>query len=154
MAFMDVLTKEELNTLLSDIPDFDISEMSKELAKADMSVPIEEELKEIEKEYIALTRPKKKKSNLPEKKVQLLSDITLELRVELGKTSITLKDILSLNQGTIINLERHSDEPLDLMASKSPIAKGEVIIIDETFGLRVTEMMDPEDYFNFETNIK
>lgn len=151
---MEVLTKDELNGLLSDIPDFDLSEMSKELIKAEIAVPIEQELKEIEKEYIALTRPKKKKSQWPEKKIQLLSDMTLELRVEIGKTTISMKDILSLNEGNIINLNRHSDEPMDLVANKSPIAKGEVIIIDETFGLRVTEMMSPEDFISFDTNIK
>lgn len=151
---MEVLTKDELSSLLSDIPDFDVSEMSKELVNAKVSVPIEQELKEIEKEYINLTKPKKKKSQWPEKKVKLLSDMTLELRVELGKTSIKMREILSLNEGTILNLDRHSDEPLDLVANKRPIAKGEVIIIDESFGLRVTEMMEPEDFFSFDTNIK
>jgi flagellar motor switch protein FliN/FliY len=61
----------------------------------------------------------------------------------LGKTSLPVKDILSLGEGSILELDKLAGEPVDIKANGVLIAKGEVVVIDENFGVRVTEIMNP-----------
>ncbi|WP_407400882.1 flagellar motor switch protein FliN [Treponema sp.] len=71
----------------------------------------------------------------------LIMDVFMEMTVELGRTKKTIKDILGLGEGTIIELDKLAGEPVDILVNHKPIAKGEVVVIDENFGVRVTEIL-------------
>jgi flagellar motor switch protein FliN/FliY len=73
-----------------------------------------------------------------------LSEVPMELSVEIGRTRMTVGETLQLRAGSIVTLERLAGEPVDLLVNGTPIARGEVVIIDEEFGLRVTEIVEGE----------
>ncbi len=73
--------------------------------------------------------------------IGLIMDVFMEMTVELGRTRKTIKDILGLGEGTIIELDKLAGEPVDILVNHKPIAKGEVVVIDENFGVRVTEIL-------------
>lgn len=73
-----------------------------------------------------------------------LSDIPMELSVEIGRTHMTVGETLDLRVGSVVTLERLAGETADLLVNGSAIARGEVVVIDEQYGLRVTEILDTE----------
>jgi flagellar motor switch protein FliN/FliY len=73
-----------------------------------------------------------------------LSDVPMELSVEIGRTRMTVGETLQLRPGSIVTLERLAGEPVDLLVNGTPIARGEVVIVDEEFGLRVTEIVEAD----------
>jgi flagellar motor switch protein FliN/FliY len=75
--------------------------------------------------------------------IKLLMDVNMELTVELGRTKKSIKDILGMGEGTVIELDKLAGEPVDVLVNGQLIAKGEVVVIDENFGVRVTEIVDP-----------
>lgn len=77
--------------------------------------------------------------------LNLLLDIPLKVTVELGRTQRTIKDILELSQGSIIELDKLAGEPVDILVNNKLIAKGEVVVIDENFGVRVTDIVSQWD---------
>jgi flagellar motor switch protein FliN/FliY len=79
------------------------------------------------------------------KNLQLVMDVTLNLTVELGKTELSIKEVLELTRGSVIELDRVAGEPVDLMANGKLIAKGEVVVIEDNFGLRITSIISPAD---------
>ena len=79
------------------------------------------------------------------KNLSLVLDVTLNLTVELGKTELSIKDVLELTRGSVIELDRVAGEPVDLMANGKLIAKGEVVVIEDNFGLRITSIVSPAD---------
>ena len=78
--------------------------------------------------------------------IGLIMDVFMEMTVELGRTKKTIKDILGLGEGTIIELDKLAGEPVDILVNHKPIAKGEVVVIDENFGVRVTEILPALDH--------
>ena len=79
------------------------------------------------------------------KDISLINDISLELTVRLGKTEMPIKDILDLAPGSVIELDRLAGEAVDLLANGKIIARGEVVVIDENFGFRVTDIISSEE---------
>ena len=77
--------------------------------------------------------------------LELLLNIPLEVTVELGKARMLLKDLLNLNKGAVIELEKEASEPLDVLVNDHPVAKGEVVVIEEKFGIRITEIATPAE---------
>lgn len=75
--------------------------------------------------------------------ISLIMDVLMEMTVELGRTKKSIKDILGMGEGTIIELDKLAGEPVDILVNHKPIAKGEVVVIDENFGVRVTEILSP-----------
>ena len=73
-----------------------------------------------------------------------LTDVTVELTVEVGRTRMSLGETMSLGPGSVVTLERLADKPVDLLVNGRPIARGEVVVIDEQFGLRITEVVGAE----------
>jgi flagellar motor switch protein FliN len=69
-----------------------------------------------------------------------LHDVPVELTVEIGRTRMTIGETLALGTGAIVSLNRLAGEPVDLLVNGTPIARGEVVVIDEEFGLRITEV--------------
>ncbi len=77
--------------------------------------------------------------------IGLLMDVYMEMTVELGRTRRLIKDILGMGEGTIIELDKLAGEPVDILVNHKLIARGEVVVIDENFGVRVTEIVSPMD---------
>ena len=75
--------------------------------------------------------------------LDLILDIDLNVSVELGKVKMPVKDLLQLGQGSIVELAKSVGEPLDIYVNKTLIAKGEVVILDEKFGIRVADIINP-----------
>lgn len=79
-----------------------------------------------------------------ERNLNLLMDIRLGLIVELGRSEMHLRDILKLTKGSIVELDRFSGEPVDLFVNNKLIARGEVVVIDDSFGLRISQLAGSE----------
>jgi flagellar motor switch protein FliN/FliY len=77
--------------------------------------------------------------------IDLLLDVPLQITVELGQARRTIRELLELGQGSILHLTRHAGEPVDVLVNGQHIARGEVVVIDENFGIRVTEVVSPAD---------
>ena len=80
--------------------------------------------------------------------ISLIMDVFMEMTVELGRTKKLIKEILSMGEGTIIELDKLAGEPVDILVNHKLIAKGEVVVIDENFGVRVTEIVSPLERMN------
>jgi flagellar motor switch protein FliN/FliY len=76
--------------------------------------------------------------------LERLYDVPVELAVEIGRTHMTIRETLALGPGSIVTLNKLAGEPVDLLVNGKPIARGEVVVIDEEFGLRVTEVVAGE----------
>ena len=77
--------------------------------------------------------------------IGLIMDVFMEMTVELGRTRKMIKEILSMGEGHIIELNELAGEPVHILVNHKPIAKGEVVVIDENFGVRVTEILSPAE---------
>ncbi|MFS0787018.1 flagellar motor switch phosphatase FliY [Shouchella sp. 1P09AA] len=82
------------------------------------------------------------------KNLDMLLDIPLEVKVELGRTKKTIQEILSISQGSIIELDKLAGEPVDVRVNDRLIAKGEVVVIDENFGVRITDIVSKKERIN------
>ncbi|WP_261786034.1 flagellar motor switch phosphatase FliY [Priestia megaterium] len=80
--------------------------------------------------------------------LDMLLDIPLQVTVELGRTKRTVQEILALSSGAIIELDKLAGEPVDILINSKLIAKGEVVVIDENFGVRVTDIISQRDRIN------
>ena len=76
--------------------------------------------------------------------LKVLENIDVMLTVEVGRTEITIRDLLRLNEGSVVELDRPAGDPLDIMVNNTKIAKGEVVMVGERFGVRFGEIVDPE----------
>lgn len=79
------------------------------------------------------------------KNLDILMDIKLQLTVELGRTELPIKKVLELTRGSIIELQKVAGEPVELYANGKLVAHGEVVVIEDNFGLRITSITDPEE---------
>ena len=79
------------------------------------------------------------------RKLNMLLDIVLPVTIELGRTRMYIKDILELERGSIIELDKMAGEPVDLFVNNRKMAEGEVVVVDKHFGVRITNLVDPAD---------
>jgi flagellar motor switch protein FliN/FliY len=77
--------------------------------------------------------------------LDFILDLPLEVSVEIGRTKMLIKDLLKLTQGSIIELERIAGEPVDIYVNGKLMAKGEVVVVNDRFGVRVTEIISAQD---------
>lgn len=80
-----------------------------------------------------------------ERELDFILDIPLELSVELGKTKMLVNDLLQLGQGSIVELNKLAGEPLEVYINRKLIARGEVVVVNEKFGVRLTDIITPMD---------
>ncbi|MFC0524148.1 flagellar motor switch phosphatase FliY [Pontibacillus salicampi] len=80
-----------------------------------------------------------------QRNLDMLLDIPLRVTVELGRTKRSIKEILELSSGSVVELDKLAGEPVDILVNEKPIAKGEVVVIDENFGVRVTDILSQKD---------
>ena len=91
------------------------------------------------------TAPQAAAANADAAELERLYEVPVELAVEIGRTHMTIRETLALGPGSIVTLNRLAGEPVDLLVNGKPIARGEVVVIDEEFGLRVTEVVTSPD---------
>lgn len=77
--------------------------------------------------------------------IDMIMDIPVQLTVELGRTRLTIKNILQLGQGSVVELDGLAGEPMDIFVNGYLIAQGEVVVVDEKYGIRVTDIVTPSD---------
>lgn len=75
--------------------------------------------------------------------MEFILDIPLEVTVELGRTKMLINDLLKLGQGSVIELSKFAGESLEILANHKPIARGEVVVVNEKYGVRLTEVISP-----------
>ncbi len=76
--------------------------------------------------------------------LRLLENVGVKLTVEVGRAELTIRDLLRLNEGSVIELDRLAGDPLDVLVNGTLIAKGEVVMVGERFGIRFGQIIDPE----------
>ena len=76
--------------------------------------------------------------------LRLLENIGVKLTVEVGRAEMTIRDLLRLSEGSVIELDRLAGDPLDVLVNGTLIAKGEVVMVGERFGIRFGQIIDPE----------
>jgi len=77
--------------------------------------------------------------------IELILDIPLDVSVELGRVKMLVNDLLQLGQGSIIELNNAAGDPLEIYINNKLIARGEVVVVDEKFGIRVTDILSPHE---------
>ncbi|MBF0299951.1 MAG: flagellar motor switch protein FliN [Oligoflexia bacterium] len=80
-----------------------------------------------------------------EHELDFVIDVPLKVKAELGRLELTIKELLSLSKGTVLELEKLAGEPLEIYINERLICKGEVIVIGEKYGIRMTDIVDPEE---------
>lgn len=83
-------------------------------------------------------------SGVDPRRLHLLRDVVMGLSVELGRTRMTVRELLSLTPGTIVQLDRAAGSPVDLLVNGTLLARGEVVVVDEEFAVRVSEIVGPD----------
>lgn len=82
----------------------------------------------------------------PDKKnLEFILDIPLQVTVELGRTKLLVKDVLQLNQGAVIELSKLAGEPLDIFVNSKLVARGEAVVVNEKFGVRLVDIVSPNE---------
>ena len=94
-----------------------------------------------EAEVVTALKPDK----IGSEKLKILESIEVALSIEVGRTEMTIKDLLLLNEGSVVELDRLAGEPLDILVNGAIIAKGEVVMVGERYGVRFTDIVDPEE---------
>jgi len=77
--------------------------------------------------------------------LDLILDVQVPITVELGHTQIAIEEVLALQPGSVLELDRLANEPVDLLIRDQVIARGEIIVVDDNFGLRITSVVDPTE---------
>jgi flagellar motor switch protein FliN/FliY len=75
--------------------------------------------------------------------LEMLMDVILQLTVELGRTELTVRQVLDLQKGSVVELDRIAGDAVDIFVNDHMIAKGEVVVVDDKFGVRITELVSP-----------
>ena len=103
----------------------------------------EQEVTDDKEVKVGAEEEKSERSSL--ENLRVLENIDVKLTVEVGGAEIKLRELLRINEGSVIELERLAGDPLDILANGTIIAKGEVVMIGERFGIRFTEVVDPKE---------
>ncbi len=85
------------------------------------------------------------KENPQMKNLEFILDIALQLTVELGRTKMLVKDVLQLNQGSVVELTKLAGEPLDVFVNSKLVARGEAVVVNDKFGIRLLDIVSPNE---------
>ena len=77
--------------------------------------------------------------------LELIQNVAVSISVEVGRSSLRIRDLLRLGQGSVVELDRVAGEPLNVCVNNTVIARGEVVLVNERYGIRLTQVVDPED---------
>lgn len=77
--------------------------------------------------------------------IEMVQDVPLTVQLEVGRTKITIRNLLQLNQGSVVELDREQGEPMDLYVNGTLFAHGEVVLVNDKFGVRITDVVSPQE---------
>ncbi|HAS82644.1 MAG TPA: flagellar motor switch protein FliN [Verrucomicrobia bacterium] len=80
--------------------------------------------------------------------LKLILDIPVEIKVEVGTSRLTIREVLNLAPGSILELDRTAGSPADLIVNGTSVGQGDVVVVDESYGIRITKLVKPEDRIN------
>lgn len=126
--------------MLAMLEDLPVNEGKADIG--DIDFPANEEKYVSEVEFQHLSEPAGKPVT---KNIDMLMDVNLPVAIELGRTKMSIANILALGPGSIVELSKLAGEPVDLLVNQRIVAKGEVVVIDENFGVRITQLLTPEE---------
>ncbi|NTV48999.1 MAG: flagellar motor switch protein FliN [Geobacteraceae bacterium] len=89
--------------------------------------------------------PEANETSPDKKNLDFILDIPLQVTVELGRTKLLVKDILQLNQGAVVELTKLAGEPLDIFVNSKLVARGEAVVVNEKFGVRLVDIVTPNE---------
>lgn len=147
-AVFEDVTETEINNVVSNYePSIDFGEETKSFQQEQPQTeePQAEETVTIQPVKFASFEDSSQAQGEANKNLDLLMDIKLQLTVELGRTELPIKKVLELTRGSIIELEKVAGEPVELYANGKLVAHGEVVVIEDNFGLRITSITEPEE---------
>jgi flagellar motor switch protein FliN len=81
----------------------------------------------------------------PARRLELLLDVPLEVSVELGRARMSIQDLLNLSPGSVVELDKIAGEPLDILINDRLIARGEAVVVNDKFGVRITDIVSPSE---------
>lgn len=89
--------------------------------------------------------PEENSQELDKKNLDFILDIPLQVTVELGRTKLLVKDVLQLNQGAVVELTKLAGEPLDIFVNSKLVARGEAVVVNDKFGVRLVDIVSPNE---------
>ena len=90
-------------------------------------------------------KPETSETDIDRKNLDFILDIPLQVTVELGRTKLLVKDVLQLNQGAVVELTKLAGEPLDIFVNSKLVARGEAVVVNEKFGVRLVDIVSPNE---------
>ncbi len=102
-----------------------------------------QDMPQVSEEKASESLPEEPEEKVPEDRLKLVLDIPLEIRVELGRNRMIIKELLQLGQGSVIELNKTAGEPLDIYVNDRLIARGETVVVNEKYGIRITDIISP-----------
>ena len=123
----------------------DIPKTSTDDVSTKRSRSISEDSEEDNGKPYAFTDLDKASPSEPPDNIEFILDIPLEISVELGRTKMLINELLKLGQGSVIELSKLAGETLEVLANQKLIARGEVVVVDEKYGIRLTEIVSPTE---------
>jgi flagellar motor switch protein FliN len=147
----DTLSQNDIDKLMGGTgeekkeKDLDQDKLAEDWASALESGEVIEEGKAFDKgaKKATFTELEEGRHTGPAKELDFILDIPLEVTVEMGRTKMLINDLLQIGQGSVIELNRLAGEPLDILINNKLIARGEVVVVSEKFGIRITDIVSP-----------
>lgn len=96
-------------------------------------------------EFPNLDESELKISNADEVKLDVILDVPVTISLEIGRTKINIRNLLQLNQGSVVELDRFAGEPMDVLVNGTLVAHGEVVVVNDKFGIRLTDIISPSE---------
>lgn len=148
---------DDLLAAVSDSDDVDwgdaMNEQAAGEAKDDWGDAMAEQQAETKKsdkyeaaEFPPLNEAKQKShQNTDEVKLDVILDVPVTVSLEIGRTRINIRNLLQLNQGSVVELDRFAGEPMDVLVNGTLVAHGEVVVVNDKFGIRLTDIISPSE---------
>ena len=96
-------------------------------------------------QQVAATRLEETMEGGGDVKLDVILDIPITIAMEIGRTKLSIRNLLQLNQGSVVELDRLAGEPMDVLVNGTLVAHGEVVVVNEKFGIRLTDVISPAD---------
>ena len=101
--------------------------------------------KDYERAHLNTLRPEGGPAGSEDGNLETILDIPVTISMEIGRTSISIRNLLQLNQGSVVELDRLAGEPMDVLVNGTLVAHGEVVVVNEKFGIRLTDVVSPAE---------
>ena len=119
--------------------------MSKEAMEAAQAAQFEELLAREQRQNARASEPAPAAASTDGPNLDVILDVPVTLSMEVGRTRIPIRNLLQLNQGSVVELDRAAGEPLDVFVNGTLVAHGEVVVVNEKFGIRLTDVISPSE---------